>query len=254
VNALVIRDLSVVIDGRTLLRDANAQFARGTVHAVVGRSGAGKSVLMKAACGLLKSAIGTVTLDDITARAGDADTFSRLRAKAVFVHQDPALLDDLTLRENIAFAGMRLLSHELCRTRVDHAIERLSLRDVEHALPREVSPGVLRRAALARALVLEPAFLIVDEPTTGVDPETAREIDRALADVATRETTLIVVTHDRRSIATLRPRLTFVENATVAWQGTLDEARAHGPDTLARLLFDRAHPSTAAPARPTEGP
>lgn len=253
-SALEIHGLSVVVGERTLLLEANARFARGILHAVVGRSGAGKSVLMKAACGLMESTRGSVAIDDVHAQAGDAAAFARLRSRAVFVHQDPALLDDLTLAENIAFAGARLLSRDVCTSRVARAIEQLGLDDKRGALPRDVSPGVLRRAALARALVLEPQFLIVDEPTTGTDPMTAREIDRALADVAARDTTLIVVTHDRRSIALLRPRLTFVENATVSFQGTLDEARNSGPATLARLLFDRDGPKTHVTSRSLESP
>jgi len=250
-GALVVRGLSVVRDGRALLTNADATFARGQVHAVVGRSGAGKSVLMKAATGLLEASAGIVTLDDVTARAGDARAFAALRARVVFVHQDPALLDDLTVEENVAFARARTAVGGDVAGDVSRVLSSLGLVDVARRLPREISPGQQRTAAFARALVLTPDFLVVDEPTTGIDPSGARAVYRALAEVFARGTTLVVVTHDRRLLAALTPRLVTVHEGRVAFEGSLDDARRLRPPPLDALLFDD---DARTAARPLESP
>src|SRR5690606_25560268 len=127
--------------------------------------------------------------------------FARLRQRVVFVHQDPALLDDLSIDENVRFALLRKAHWRPRRDDdVDAWVSRLSLDEQRHRLPRELTPGALRRAALCRALVLEPEVLVVDEPTTGLDPVAAREVDDALAALATSGSTLIVITHDVRSL------------------------------------------------------
>lgn len=250
-GALLVRGLSVVRDGRALLTDAHATFARGQVHAVVGRSGAGKSVLMKAATGLLEASAGSVSLDDVTARAGDARAFATLRARVVFVHQDPALLDDLTVRENVAFARARSATRGDVDGDVERALSSLGLVDVGQRLPREISPGQQRTAAFARALVLAPDFLVVDEPTTGIDPASARAVYGALAEVFARGTTLVIVTHDRRLLAALSPRLVAVHDGLVVFEGSLGDARRLRPRPLDALLFDDDAPSAV---RPLESP
>ncbi len=235
----------VELGGRTLIDGAGAVFEGGRMHAVVGRSGAGKSVLMKALTGLLPMTSGSVTVegDGHAARvsAGDDDGFARLRERVVFVHQDPALLDDLSALENVRFALFRRRG----RSAADPAawLERLSLNDERHKLPREMTPGALRRVALCRALVLEPEVLIVDEPTTGLDPLAAREVDDALAALATSGSTLIVITHDVRSLERLSPTLTWVHEGRVAWRGPFedDSGRRAARDTapLVALLEGR---------------
>lgn len=241
---LFCEGVRVELGGLTLLDDATASFEGGGIHAVVGRSGAGKSVLMKALTGLLPMTKGTVSVvgdkRTSTATAGDDDAFTRLRERALFVHQDPALLDDLTAAENVAFALDRRGKGD-----VDPQpwLERLSLLDKRDSLPRELTPGALRRVALCRALVLAPEVLIVDEPTTGLDPVAAREVDDALAALATSGSTLIVITHDVRSLERLRPTLTWVHEGRIAWRGAYDDdSRAHQDSTapLLALLEGRA--------------
>lgn len=247
-TVLSCEGVRVTLGGRTLLDDATATFEGGRIHAVVGRSGAGKSVLMKALTGLLPMARGRVSVsgDGVTTRAeaGDEAAFARLRQRVVFVHQDPALLDDLSIDENVRFALLRKAHGRPRRDDdVDAWVSRLSLDEQRHRLPRELTPGALRRAALCRALVLEPEVLVVDEPTTGLDPVAAREVDDALAALATSGSTLIVITHDVRSLDRLSPTLTWVHEGRVAWRGAYDDdARRTRADTapLRALLEGRA--------------
>lgn len=239
---LEISRLTVELGGRPVVVDASVAFEAGQLWAVIGRSGAGKSVLMKAASGLLPFTTGAVR---VRARGGvleagpdDEDAFALIRRRLSFVHQDPALLDDLTVRENVGFA--------LSRRGLDDGggivsrwLSALSLDEVAARLPRELSPGQLRKVALCRALCLSPEVLVVDEPTTGLDPIAAREVDSALASLAESGSTLIVITHDRRSLTTLSPHIAWVDRGRVRYVGPLGKAARAGYEELSALLEGR---------------
>jgi len=184
VSALSIAHLSVVLGARLVIDDVTIDFAAGSVTAIVGRSGAGKSVLMKAAAGLLPRSAGTVTLGV---------------PPLVFVHQDPALLDDLDVAQNVALPARATGKAADPRP----WLTRLGLQSVAHMRPAQLSPSQARRAALARALLLEPGVLIVDEPTTGLDPIAADDVDDALCAVVAAEHALVVITHHPRTLQRL---------------------------------------------------
>lgn len=197
-TALELRHLSVRLGGVAVIHDVSVAFEAGQVHAVVGRSGAGKSVLLKAAAGLLPRSGGEVVVGT---------------PPLVFVHQDPALLDTLTVRENIAFAITRVrgLLRAEAHARADEALLRFGLRDAAHLAPEQLPIALQKRAALARAVCLHPGVLVVDEPTTGLDPEAAAAVDDALALLPGLGTTLIVITHSARTVARLRPTVHCIE-------------------------------------------
>ena len=212
--ALSIAHLSVTLGGRVVVDDVTLSFARGSVTAVVGRSGAGKSVLMKAAAGLLPRSAGEVWIG---------------APPLVFVHQDPALLDDLDVLHNVvlparAQARPRGAKHE----GQDHDVaaearawlQRLGIDDVADRLPLHLSPSQARRAALARALLLRPGVLVVDEPTTGLDPHAGGDVDEALCSVADPARALVVITHHPRTLARLlllpRSRVVVVDAGRLA--------------------------------------
>jgi tungstate transport system ATP-binding protein len=199
--ALALEDVGVTLDGRAVLAHVNVRFLAGRTAAVVGRSGAGKSVLMKAAAGLLP-------------HSGRAVVG---RAPLAFVHQDPALLDDLDVEENVAFA----LSRRAHTTpsdrgaRVNRALTLLELLPHRGAPPSQLPLAVQKRVALARALALGPGILVVDEPTTGLDPRAAALVDASLRAVAeARSTTLVVITHSPRTLAALDPDIVVVRDGT----------------------------------------
>lgn len=199
--ALSIRRLTVELQGRVLIHDASVDFAAGTSHAVIGRSGAGKSVLLKAAVGLLPRRTGSVLLH---------------RRPLVFVHQDPALLDDLDVEENVAFPLLRKnrSSRPDVRRRVRGLLEELSLAHLQRERPADLTPSEARRVALARALALQPAVLIVDEPTTGLDPIAADDVETALLR-SDPDRTLILITHHPRTWQRLATSTVLVEQGRV---------------------------------------
>lgn len=211
--ALELRHLRVCLGGAVVIDDVSVRFDAGMVHAVIGRSGAGKSVLMKAAAGLVARQSGEVLVGEVLVGEALAGGVLVGRAPLVFVHQDPALLDTLSVRENVAFAvtRMRGLPRSEARARADDALARFGLQGVADAEPARLAIALQKRAAIARAVCLHPGVLIVDEPTTGLDPDAAAAVDEALALLPSEGTTLIVITHSPRTVARLKPRLHLIE-------------------------------------------
>jgi ABC-type multidrug transport system ATPase subunit len=203
--ALLIDDVSVVLGGRVVVDHASVDVEAGSVTAVVGKSGAGKSVLMKAAAGLLPRSGGKVVVS---------------APPLVFVHQDPALLDDVDVWHNVSLpARVRALPHD-----ASPVLQQLGLSPVAHLLPARLSPSQARRAALARALLLAPGVLIVDEPATGLDPVAGDDVDDALCGlVGDAARALVVITHHPRTLQRLtalpRSRVVVVDAGRVFAQG-----------------------------------
>ncbi len=210
-SALSIEHLTVHLGGRVVVDDVSLSFARGSVTLVVGRSGAGKSVLMKAAAGLLLRSAGEVRIS---------------APPLVFVHQDPALLDDLDVLHNVLLPARFQTKNS--GTSMDDPrawLEQLGVDDVAHLLPHQLSPSQARRVALARALLLRPGVLIVDEPTTGLDPQAAADVDEALCSVVDSARALIVITHHPRTVGRMlqMPK----SNVVVVQAGRLSAAAAN---------------------------
>lgn len=184
-SALSISHLSVVLGGRTVIDDVSVDVEAGSVTVVVGRSGAGKSVLFKAAAGLLPRSAGDVVVST---------------PPLIFVHQDPALFEDRSALENLGFfAFARGDPARVVEERLDRVITSLRLGPILERPAGALSPAEARRVALGRALVLRPGVLIVDEPTTGLDPAATDDVSEALAgEVA--GAALIVITHHPRTI------------------------------------------------------
>ena len=242
-GALSLRDMTVQLGGRTIIDGASTVFVKGAAHAVIGRSGAGKSVLLKAATGLLPLTSGEVQLGSVVASGVDAGAFSALRQRVVFVHQDPALLDDLNVLDNIRFPlSRRGVAPREQSARLERWLTALQLVDVLSARPSALPPGRLRQVALCRALCLQPEFLVVDEPTTGLDPESAREVDAALSRLGQMGSTLITITHDLRALAGLRPTLHWIDRGKVLYTGPYADSPSTRPAPLRALLAGGSPP------------
>jgi ABC-type multidrug transport system ATPase subunit len=186
--ALTLEHVGVTLGGRTIVDDVTASFASRSVTVVVGRSGAGKSVLFKAVAGLIPRARGEVLV---------------AAAPLVFVHQDPALLEDRSVLENLGFfAFARGSARAGVVSRIDDIVRSLGLEALLQRPAGSLSPAQARRVALGRALVLQPGVLIVDEPTTGLDAVDVEDVGEALVHAA-GGAALIVITHHPRTIGRL---------------------------------------------------
>jgi phospholipid/cholesterol/gamma-HCH transport system ATP-binding protein len=223
-----------------VLRGVDLEVRRGESVVVLGGSGSGKSVLLRHTIGLIQPDRGTVWVDgtDVTTLGEDGLVETRKRIGMLF--QAGALFDSMTVEDNVAFA---LREHtDWTESRIAERVrEVLGLVEltptVGESMPAELSGGMRKRVALARAVALAPAGILYDEPTTGLDPITATAINELIRNLQHRlGVTSIVVTHDIHSAFTVGDRIAFLREGRIAFDGTVDEARATGEPVLRAFL------------------
>lgn len=229
-------------DGVVVLNDVSLTIREGEALAVIGRSGSGKSVLMKHIIGLLKPDDGRITVDDVDINAVSYRDVRQVRRKFGVLFQGGALFDSMTAFENVAFP-LRTFTNDNNATihrRVRECLEMVNLADIGEKTPSELSGGMQKRVALARAISLEPKYIIYDEPTSGLDPETSNRIDELINSLTERlNVTSIVITHDMHSVLSIADRIAFIHSGRIHWAGTIDEL--HTSDDEVLLEFVRAN-------------
>jgi phospholipid/cholesterol/gamma-HCH transport system ATP-binding protein len=217
--------------GRPVLDDLSFSVAPGTAFCLLGRSGTGKSVTLKHIIGLVKPDEGHVYVGEADVPRLDARALARVRRGIGFLFQNAALFDSITVGENVAFPLRRhtALADAEIETRVRGRLAEVGLEREYGRMPAELSGGMRKRAGLARALVLDPAILLVDEPSAGLDPITAGEIDALLmAAKVRRRTTLVVVTHNIPSARTVGDVLAVIDQGRLIAQGTAQDLARSG--------------------------
>jgi len=238
------KNTAVALDGvtktfgdRQVLRDVSLSVSRGETICIVGRSGTGKSVTLKLIIALLKPESGHIWIDgeDITRLEGQK--LSRVRRKMGFLFQNAALFDFLTLYDNLALPLRRLTpkSDQEIDQIIDRVLRQVGLSGDRHKMPQELSGGMRKRAGLARALVLEPEILLVDEPSSGLDRITASEIDDLLLEQK-RRTTMIIVTHDVHGARRIADRFAVLDRGDLAALGTPQELENHENQLVRKLV------------------
>ena len=237
--AVVLQHVSKSFGEKPILRDVSFQAGAGEALCILGRSGTGKSVTLKLIMSLLKPEQGQIWIEGDEITRLHASDLSRVRRKMGFLFQDAALFDSLTLYDNLALPLFRLTSKspEAADAIIDRVLREVGLADDKQRMPSELSGGMRKRAGLARALVLEPRILLVDEPSSGLDRITASEIDELLLrQKLERRTTLIVVTHDVRGARRVADRIAVLNQGRLIAHGTVDEVR-HSDDDIVRNLI-----------------
>jgi len=209
---------------RRVLDDVSFSIPRATAFCLLGRSGTGKSVTLRHIIGLLRPDAGRVFVDDDEVSALDSRELSRLRQRMGFLFQHAALFDSLTVGENVAFPLRRhrrnMAEREIRQTARDK-LAQVGLAADYDKMPADLSGGMRKRAGLARAMALDPALLLVDEPSAGLDPITAGEIDQLLVDLKRqRGTTLVVVTHNIPSARAIGDELALLNDGRIVARGT----------------------------------
>ncbi|MCP3103648.1 ATP-binding cassette domain-containing protein [Myxococcus sp. K15C18031901] len=202
-------------EGRRVLDGLTARLSTKELTFVAGASGSGKSVLCRMAVGLLRPDTGSVELWGTRVDTLPERELVRLRRQAPYLVQGPALLDWRTLRENV-----RLADPHAPNEAVESALEQVGLLEWADRLPPEVGPGAKKRTAIARALVLGPRYLLLDEPTTGLDRRAAAQVEDVLASLKMRGLGGLVVTHDYRQLKTLADRVLVVAAGRCAYLGS----------------------------------
>jgi phospholipid/cholesterol/gamma-HCH transport system ATP-binding protein len=218
-----------------VLDHASFKIGRGETVGILGASGSGKSVTLKTMNGLIPPDAGQVKVlgQDLTELS--EDELSPIRRRVSYLFQGGALFDSMSVFDNIAFPLREhlTLSRDELETRVEELLMMVDLEGIGSLAPSELSGGMKKRVAVARALALEPEIILYDEPTTGLDPVTGETIAHLILDLAHRlGVTSVIVTHDIPLILRLANRVLFLENGRFDFSGNVEDARTSGPETV----------------------
>jgi len=223
-----------------VLKDVNATFIPGKVNMVIGRSGSGKTVLLKSLVGLHEVDSGEILFNERDFTKLNNRQRTGIRQEVGMLFQGGALFDSATIEENIMYP-LDLFTDLSLKEKVNRAnfcLERVKLVDVNHSFPSELSGGMQKRAAIARAIALNPKYLFCDEPNSGLDPQTAIVIDHLIQEITYEYgITTVINTHDMNSVFAISDSIVFIHQGYSWWKGTRDQLMNTGNVELDEFLF-----------------
>jgi phospholipid/cholesterol/gamma-HCH transport system ATP-binding protein len=241
--AIAFRGVSRSFGGRTVLNDVSFEVAPGEAFCLLGRSGMGKSVTLRLTIGLIQPDAGAICVHNDNIVGMDEDGLSKVRSRIGFLFQSAALFDSFSLHDNLAVPLKRLRKNtpdEEIEAIVQKSLDDVGLGKDGQKMPAELSGGMRKRAGLARALMLTPSILLIDEPVSGLDRVTASEIDDLLLRVRERDnTTMVIVTHDIHEARRVADRVGVLDNGNLIAAGGMDEL-ATNQSALVRALVSEA--------------
>ncbi len=221
-----IKGLTISFDGKTVLENIDLNILKNEITTIVGQSGCGKSVLMKTMEGLINPETGTVLVDGKNIFSLSRRELNSTRRKLAMLFQGAALLDSLNVYQNIALPLMEhsKLSEDKILELVTDKLKLLGLIDVLDKMPSELSGGMKKRVALARAIIMQPEYIIYDEPTTGLDPIIAAEIIELILKLHNNfAVTSIIITHDLNCIRKIKGRIAMIHDKKIVFDGTYND-------------------------------
>lgn len=210
-------------DGRRVLDDISVEFDTGKTNLIIGRSGSGKTVLLKSLVGLHEIDGGSIHYDDVCYTTLGFRERKAVRKDIGMIFQGGALLDSSTVEDNVRLPLdlFTSQSEREKRERVDFCLRRVDLHDANRLYPAELSGGMIKRVAIARAIVLNPKYLFCDEPNSGLDPMTSVVIDNLIKEITEEyNITTIVNTHDMNSVMEIGEKIVFIHEGRKWWEGT----------------------------------
>ena len=236
-----IKNISKSYDGRRVIYDINAVFETGKTNLVIGRSGSGKTVLLKNLIGLVTPDTGEILFDGRNLLTMSKKEILALRREMGLLFQGSALFDSMTVLENVMFP-LEMFSRDTSREQINRAmmcLERVDLsKESYHAFPSEISGGMMKRAAIARAIVLQPKYLFCDEPNSGLDPKTALIIDNLIHSITNEYgMTTVINTHDMNSVMNIGENILFIKEGVKEWGGTKEQVIYSGNQALEDFIF-----------------
>lgn len=237
--AVELRGVTKAFGARRVLDDVSLAVAPGRSVCILGRSGTGKSVTLKTIVGLIAPDAGHVFVEGQDITVMSIRELSGIRRRIGFLFQNAALFDSISVGENVAFPLRRhtRLADQAIRDRARTLLGQVGLGDEYDKMPADLSGGMRKRAGLARALALEPAILLADEPSAGLDPVTAAEIDHLLVDLKARsQTTLVVVTHNIPSARAIGDQFVFLHQGRIIEQGTAADLEASASELVRQFM------------------
>ncbi len=213
-------------DGKIVLRDVNLKIHDSEKLVIIGRSGCGKSVLLKHILNLMQPDDGYILVDRVPIKKISQKDLFFVRRQFGFLFQGAALFDSMTVAENIALPLMEHtnLTPKQIQKKVAEKLEMVGLPGTENLRPSELSGGMKKRVGLARAIIMDPKYVLYDEPTTGLDPIMAANIDHLINELNDRlKVTSIIVTHDMQSVARVADRVVMLHMGKIIFEGTVDD-------------------------------
>lgn len=227
-------------DGKEILKGIDASFKKGQTNLIIGQSGSGKTVFLKSLVGLFKPEEGKILYDNRDFLKMSNDEKKEIREEIGMLFQGSALFDSMTVEENVRFPldVFSKMSFADRRDRANFCLKRVNLENVSHQLPSEVSGGMQKRVAIARAIALNPKYLFCDEPNSGLDPQTAIVIDELIKEITEEyDMTTIINTHDMSSVLGIGDNILFIYKGEKYWEGSKDDILQSDNKILNEFIF-----------------
>lgn len=235
-----VKNIVKSFDGKTILHDVSATFYSGKTNLIIGQSGSGKTVLMKSIIGLVRPEQGEILYDGRNLLDMGEKQVKELRKEIGMLFQGSALFDSETVLGNVMFPLMMFtgMSRGEQLDRARFCLERVNLQGAEKKYPSEISGGMQKRVAIARAIALNPRYLFCDEPNSGLDPKTSLLIDDLIHDITTEyKMTTVINTHDMNSVMNIGENIIFIKEGVKEWQGTKDQVITSNNKALNDFIF-----------------
>lgn len=234
------RHISKSFGDRQVLKDVSVKFEPGKTNLIIGQSGSGKTVLMKCVVGLFEVDSGEVDYDGRIYSSMKYKEKREIRKELGMLFQGGALFDSLTVQENIMFP-LNMFTKQSFKEKLDRVnfcLEKVNLEDASMLMPSELSGGMIKRVAIARAISLNPKYLFCDEPNSGLDPKTADRIDKLISEI-TKEfnMTTIINTHDMNSVLNIGDKISYIYEGNLWWEGNKDNVMRSTNKELNEFIF-----------------
>ena len=235
-----VKHLFKSFEGRMVLKDINTIFEAGKTNLIIGRSGSGKTVMIKNIIGFMRPDSGQILYDGRDLLAMNKAELNLLRKEMGMLFQGSALFDSMTVLENVMFPLDMFSkdSYKERRKRAEFCLDRVNLSDAGDLYPSEISGGMMKRAAIARAIALNPKYLFCDEPNSGLDPKTSLIIDALIHDITVEyKMTTVINTHDMNSVINIGENIIFIKEGIKEWQGNKSQVISSNNQALNDFIF-----------------
>ncbi len=235
-----VKGVTKSFDGKTILHGVDATFQTGKTNLIIGQSGSGKTVLMKSLVGLLKPEKGQILFDGRDVMAMNGDQVKQLREEIGMLFQGSALFDSETVLGNVMFPLIMFskMTYSEMLDRAHFCLERVNLKGADNKYPSEISGGMQKRVAIARAIALNPKYLFCDEPNSGLDPKTSILIDELLSDITHEyNITTVINTHDMNSVLGIGENIVFINKGYREWVGDMSQIYNTDNEALNHFVF-----------------
>jgi phospholipid/cholesterol/gamma-HCH transport system ATP-binding protein len=238
-----VKNLYKSFNGKSVLEDISVTFETGKTNLIIGRSGSGKTVLLKSIVGLLEINKGEIWYEDVLFNKLDFKNKKVIRSEMGVLFQGSALFDSLTVEQNVLFPldmfTDRTVEEKI--ERVNFCLNRVDIKNANKLFPSELSGGMKKRVAIARAIALNPKYLFCDEPNSGLDPITAILIDALIKELTEEYSmTTIINTHDMNSVMEIGEKILFISEGIKCWEGNKNEILNSDCETLNDFVFANA--------------